>query len=57
MRKTDERDSIPTSKEIDIKEKKKGPKDHELLNIRTDDYKSAVKESIIDLGTINQPGV
>jgi hypothetical protein len=35
----------------------KGLKDHKLPNIRTDDNKSAVKKSIIDLGTINQPGV
>lgn len=32
-------------------------KDHELPNIRTDENKSAVQRSIIDLGTINQPGV
>lgn len=35
----------------------KGPKDHELFNIRTDDTKSAVKKGIFNLGTINQPGV
>lgn len=30
---------------------------HELPNIRTDENKSALQRSIIDLGTINQPGV
>lgn len=29
---------------------------HELPNIRTDENKSVVQKSIIDLGTINQPG-
>lgn len=29
---------------------------HEFPNIRTDEIKSVVQKSIIDLGTINQPG-